>query len=64
MGQFQQRPGYAAEHHLDGAGMTVGANDDQIDAVIFRKGQDNVGNPGALRRHLLYFDAGTVPREI
>ena len=44
--------------------MTVGANDDQIDAVIFRKGQDNVGDPRALRQHLLYFDVGTVPREI
>ena len=44
--------------------MAVGANDDQIHAVISRKGQDNVGDPRALRQHLLYFDAGTVPREI
>jgi DNA-binding MarR family transcriptional regulator len=56
--------GYAAERHLDRAGVAVGANDDQIHAVISRKGQDNVGDRSALRQHLLYFDAGTVPREI
>jgi len=44
--------------------MAVGAYDDQIHAVISRKGQDNVGDLRALRQHLLYFDAGTMPREI
>ena len=44
--------------------MAVGANDDQIHAVICGKRQDDVGDRGALRQHLLYFDAGTVPREI
>lgn len=46
------------------AGVAVGANDDQIHAVICGKRQDDVGDRGALRQHLLYFDAGTVPREI
>jgi hypothetical protein len=33
---FQQRPRSVTEHHFDGAGVAVDANDDQIRAVVCR----------------------------
>ena len=44
--------------------MAVGANDDQIHAVICGIREDDVGDRRTSRRHLLYVDVDTVTREI